>query len=338
MSQEVDSYNSSRNRLDSAESATCDIPVSYSLSISDRWRELSIDDVNVLRLSKSARIKDDGLRLYHRFLAYNFFGRSDMMNTVTMKEIFISECMIWRKNLNFGFWLAQQWHYSANHFTGKVPLGSFVTLLAQKLHVALERLIHIVVTYFTLHDLRAMHLLYVQLSRPSVSGPSQSSSADSSSSTTSTLVEIQELFERHSHRIESRLDALDDRLAAMEQAVINFSLFVTATNAGAMDGEARETSKSSSAVGLARKLIHSRMLIGIKDGRFFVGTFYCIDKQENIILQDAVEYRSTRRSSPSPMEHRAVGLILIPSSCRTSCHVDCSIQDQLSLLSIQDKN
>lgn len=104
-----------------------------------------------------------------------------------------------------------------------------------------------------------------------------------------------------------------------------------------MDGEGSESSKSSrsSAVGLAKKVIGGRMLIGIKDGRFFVGTFYCIDKQGNIILQDAVEYRSTRRSCPSPMEHRGVGLILIPSWCRTSCHVDCSIEEQLSLVSIK---
>ncbi|PIN04055.1 hypothetical protein CDL12_23402 [Handroanthus impetiginosus] len=92
--------------------------------------------------------------------------------------------------------------------------------------------------------------------------------------------------------------------------------------------------KTSIYVAQAKKLIHRRMLVGIKDGRFFIGNFYCIDKQGNIILQDAVEYRSTRRSSPSPMEHRGVGLILIPSSCRTSCHVDCSIEEQLSLLSL----
>ncbi|KAF8029002.1 hypothetical protein BT93_E1625 [Corymbia citriodora subsp. variegata] len=83
-----------------------------------------------------------------------------------------------------------------------------------------------------------------------------------------------------------------------------------------------------------RNLLFRRMLVGIKDGRFFLGAFHCIDKQGNIILQDAVEYRSTRRSSPSPMEQRCLGLILIPSSCRTSCHVDCSIEEQLSLLSL----
>ncbi|KAM1561691.1 hypothetical protein ACFX1Z_004791 [Malus domestica] len=87
------------------------------------------------------------------------------------------------------------------------------------------------------------------------------------------------------------------------------------------------------AVNRARKLLFRRMLVGIRDGRFFLGTFHCIDKQGNIILQDAVEYRSTRRSSPSPMEQRCLGLILIPSSCRASCHVGCSVEEQLSLLS-----
>jgi len=90
----------------------------------------------------------------------------------------------------------------------------------------------------------------------------------------------------------------------------------------------------SGTVSRARKLLFRRMLVGIKDGRFFLGSFYCIDKQGKIILQDAVEYRSTRQSSPSPMEQRCLGLILIPSSCRTSCHVDSSLHEHFSLLSL----
>lgn len=97
-------------------------------------------------------------------------------------------------------------------------------------------------------------------------------------------------------------------------------------------------SSESELVSRVRKLLFRRMLIGIKDGRFFLGNFYCIDKQGNIILQDTVEYRSTRRSSPSPMEQRCIGLILIPSSCRTSCHVDASVDEQLSLLSLNEKS
>ncbi|XP_047330967.1 uncharacterized protein LOC124934473 [Impatiens glandulifera] len=67
---------------------------------------------------------------------------------------------------------------------------------------------------------------------------------------------------------------------------------------------------------------------------FFLGNFYCIDQQGKIILQDAVEYRNTRRLSTSPMEQRGLGLILIPASIRKTCHVDCSIEEQLSLLSV----
>lgn len=90
----------------------------------------------------------------------------------------------------------------------------------------------------------------------------------------------------------------------------------------------------SSAVAQLRKLLFRRMLIGVSDGRFFLGTFHCIDKQGNIILQDAVEYRNAR-PSPSPMDQRCLGLILIPASCRTSCHAECSTMDeQISLLSI----
>ncbi|CAH2078654.1 unnamed protein product [Thlaspi arvense] len=85
-----------------------------------------------------------------------------------------------------------------------------------------------------------------------------------------------------------------------------------------------------------RKLLFRQMLVGIKDGRFFLGNFHCIDKQGNIILQDTVEYRSIRRSSPSPTEQRCLGMILIPSSCRTSCHVDCSIEEQLSLVKLKE--
>ncbi|KAG9439607.1 hypothetical protein H6P81_019772 [Aristolochia fimbriata] len=95
-----------------------------------------------------------------------------------------------------------------------------------------------------------------------------------------------------------------------------------------------QTTCTSPLVNQVHKLLFRRMLVGVNDGRFFLGAFHCIDKQGNIILQDAVEYRSTRRSSPSPMEQRCLGLILIPSSCRTTCHADCSIDEQLSLLSL----
>ncbi|GAA0164448.1 RNA splicing factor [Lithospermum erythrorhizon] len=92
---------------------------------------------------------------------------------------------------------------------------------------------------------------------------------------------------------------------------------------------------SSSNVMQVKKLLSRKLLIGIEDGRFFLGTFYCLDKQGNIILQDAVEFRSTKRTTPSPMEQRCLGLILIPSSCRTSCHVEGSLEEQSVSLSVR---
>ncbi|THG01951.1 hypothetical protein TEA_028549 [Camellia sinensis var. sinensis] len=59
--------------------------------------------------------------------------------------------------------------------------------------------------------------------------------------------------------------------------------------AGSSDGS---NLNGSNLVARVKKLLFRQMLVGISDGRFFVGTFYCIDKQGNIILQDALEYRS----------------------------------------------
>lgn len=100
-------------------------------------------------------------------------------------------------------------------------------------------------------------------------------------------------------------------------------------------GSADVAISGSEHVSKLRKLLFRRMLVGVNDGRYFLGLFHCVDKQGNIILQDAVEYRSARRSSPSaPKEERCLGLILIPASCRSSCHVDCFIEEQMVLLSL----
>ncbi|GAA5796754.1 hypothetical protein EDC94DRAFT_232344 [Helicostylum pulchrum] len=44
--------------------------------------------------------------------------------------------------------------------------------------------------------------------------------------------------------------------------------------------------------------------VKITDGRTFIGTFVCIDKEKNIILAHTEEFRDT--------EKRMVGLVMIP--------------------------
>lgn len=92
-----------------------------------------------------------------------------------------------------------------------------------------------------------------------------------------------------------------------------------------------------------RKLLYRSMKVGVEDGRVFIGIFHCLDKQGNIILHSTVEYRdvssrngegSGSSSGPPVMEERPLGLVLIPARCRTSCHVECSLDESMDLLSL----
>eukprot|EP01018_Ginkgo_biloba_P025548 Gb_39711 [translate_table: standard] len=111
--------------------------------------------------------------------------------------------------------------------------------------------------------------------------------------------------------------------------------------------EDNDENGSTPLVQRARKLLFRNLRVGVIDGRFFVGKFHCLDKQGNIILYDAVEYRQMTRPSSSSstststststsrcIEQRNLGLILISARVRTSCHVECSLEEQLSLLSM----
>ncbi|GLJ08190.1 hypothetical protein SUGI_0083780 [Cryptomeria japonica] len=108
--------------------------------------------------------------------------------------------------------------------------------------------------------------------------------------------------------------------------------------------EENQESSSNPLVKRIRKLLYKNLRVGVTDGRVFVGKFHCLDKQGNIILYDAVEYRpiTKKRSSSSlsassdSMEKRNLGLILISAKVRTSCHVECSLEEQTSLLSLDE--
>ncbi|KAH7307750.1 hypothetical protein KP509_22G075200 [Ceratopteris richardii] len=98
------------------------------------------------------------------------------------------------------------------------------------------------------------------------------------------------------------------------------------------------------------QLLNRSMKVGVSDGRFFIGKFHCLDKQGNIILYDTLECRpihpsstdvdvhlSTRfPQSKGTVEQRNLGLVLIPAKCRTSCLVEGSIEEKLTLLSLQE--
>lgn len=105
----------------------------------------------------------------------------------------------------------------------------------------------------------------------------------------------------------------------------------------------------------ARRLLHRTMRVRVLDGRLFVGTFHCLDKQGNIILRETLETRPRPRSeerragggapqppdSPPPPRprdpsERALGMVLIPAACRVSCEVECGVEETLMQLKLDD--
>ncbi|CAE6440117.1 unnamed protein product [Rhizoctonia solani] len=55
-------------------------------------------------------------------------------------------------------------------------------------------------------------------------------------------------------------------------------------------------------------LLAKTLRIAIQDGRSFIGTFACIDREKNIVLASTEEYPPP----PSPDGPRFVGLIMVP--------------------------
>lgn len=117
------------------------------------------------------------------------------------------------------------------------------------------------------------------------------------------------------------------------------------SEAAAAEGESSASTSEAAAEGSrplvrkCRKLLYRSMKVGVEDGRVFVGIFHCLDKQGNIILHSTVEYRdiSSRNGGsggPPVMEERPLGLVLIPARCRTSCFVQCSLDESMDLLSL----
>ncbi|KAF3788272.1 hypothetical protein EJ110_NYTH21255 [Nymphaea thermarum] len=56
------------------------------------------------------------------------------------------------------------------------------------------------------------------------------------------------------------------------------------------------------AVNVVRKLLFRRLLVGVKDGRFFVGSFHCLDKQDPNVGVEAgadVERKSEGEDEPN---------------------------------------
>lgn len=66
------------------------------------------------------------------------------------------------------------------------------------------------------------------------------------------------------------------------------------------------------AVSQVKALLQRTLRVSISDGRLFVGTFACVDKQLNIVLTNTEEFRLGPPGSPPPVQGRYVTMVMIP--------------------------
>lgn len=93
-----------------------------------------------------------------------------------------------------------------------------------------------------------------------------------------------------------------------------------------------------------RKLLNRRMRVVVTDGRVFEGSLSCLDKQGNLLLNNATEFspRVETASSASLLgedskprsDQRSLGLILIPKHARTSCQFQRFMEERMADLSL----
>lgn len=73
--------------------------------------------------------------------------------------------------------------------------------------------------------------------------------------------------------------------------------------------------------------------VELKDGRFVLGEFRCLDSAGNMLLYDSVE-RSGGGDSGEPEVVRPFGLVLVPRAWRVSCKVGLTPEESLEILSL----
>ena len=84
------------------------------------------------------------------------------------------------------------------------------------------------------------------------------------------------------------------------------------------EGVAAARAPEPAAVAAARAYLGHHLRCGLSDGRAVVGKFACFDKQQNILLNEAREWRWDAAKVRS---ERMVGTVIVPRQHLMSCHV-----------------
>lgn len=118
------------------------IPLLTTAEWSEIWGHVSDGSPYKSQCIKGHHIKEPALRICHRIIAYNLFGKKDSGNAVANKELYILGCMLDKKRLNFGAILVEHLRgllshpgqrYSCAHFTTRYALNQEIAFDEAKL-------------------------------------------------------------------------------------------------------------------------------------------------------------------------------------------------------------
>ena len=78
-----------------------------------------------------------------------------------------------------------------------------------------------------------------------------------------------------------------------------------------------------SATAQLREHLDAAFRVGLSDGRVIIGRFSCFDKQRNVLLTEAREFRTSDCAGKS----RNLGIVLVPRRWIVACHAERSSTD-----------
>lgn len=111
------------------------VPEQSALEIQQRWRKIGMTPEFRSGYTKGHELKSKALRMCHRVLAYNFYGKENNSNSLSQKELFILWCMETKTRINFGALVVAQLLEVNKSSRGRVALGHFITELARSMRV-----------------------------------------------------------------------------------------------------------------------------------------------------------------------------------------------------------
>ncbi|OWA49776.1 hypothetical protein BV898_14313 [Hypsibius exemplaris] len=117
------------------------------------------------------------------------------------------------------------------------------------------------------------------------------------------------------------MDQQEDQFYASADEILHPVGVTTSTNPSSAAG------KSSPGRDAIRKLFHRELKVVLVDDRVIIGSFFCTDRDCNIVLGGAREYENEADFAGGKVEPRFIGLVMVNKKNTKAVFVDEKAED-----------